>query len=69
MQSQDAQLGLIAKLNEIKEQIDSSSSQDQEDADCGDENEAGSESAGSRQEPHSSDPKNNHLGYAHEAGL
>ena len=65
MQSLDSQMGLIAKLNEIKEQLDSCSSggesngegsQDEEDV----ESFGVSDNAPSRQEPNSSDPKNHH---------
>ena len=54
----DSQMGLIAKLKEIQEQLDSSSS--------GNENEDGGSESGvpSRQEPNESDPTNHHGNYA-----
>ena len=58
-------MGLIAKLNEIKEQLDSCSSgneeddQDEENKECIDESRAPS-----RQEPNSSETNNHHLSYA-----
>lgn len=60
MKSLDSQMGLIAKLNEIKEQLDSSCS----GSEGGNENEAGSDSDdASREKPNSSDPKK-HAGYS-----
>ena len=65
MQSLDSQMGLIAKLNEIKEQLDSCSSggdsNDEGSQDDDDVESMGvSDNAPSRQEPNSSDPKNHH---------
>ena len=66
MQSLDSQMGLIAKLNEIKEQLDSCSSGGESNAEGSQDEDEDVESMGvstnapSRQEPNSSDPKNHH---------
>ena len=69
LKSLDNQIGLIAKLNEIKEQQfdddDSASSCNKSDDGVKHDEEVVDESkAPSRQEPNLSDPKNKHFNYA-----
>ena len=66
VQSLDNQMGLIAKLKEVKEQLDSCSSGEDGGEDCvEDDNESANQEPSeppSRQEPNESDPKN-HFAY------
>ena len=61
-------MGLIAKLKEIKEQLDSEGNEKTDDSCNGDENEDGNDSADNDREiPNSSDLSNRHANYTQES--